>query len=105
MYNKGGSKKVKTNYKAYMAVKTHYLHYKHEIQWGVITDREKELIETEYSLNEKDLIQLDDARDFTVAIIQNDLGDDIEKNRFLIDMMSAIVFVIDCVKVNRGGEV
>ena len=94
---------MKTNYQAFKEVEKHYLHYKHQIQWGIIADRERELIETEYSLAEKDLIQLNDARDFTVAIIQNALGKDNDNDRFLMDMMSAITFVIDCNKINKGG--
>lgn len=96
---------MKTNYKAFKEVERHYLHYKDEIKRGILNERENELINAEYSLDEKDLIQLQDARDFTVAIITNSLGKNDENDWFLMDLMSAITFAIDCKIVEKGGRV
>ena len=101
---------MKTNYQAYVVVLNPYKEHTNEIRRGIINDRERLLIEKEFNLAEKDLIQLQDARDFVVASsmldISNIEGDQAEQRRwFLQDMMSAITFVIDCVKLNRGGEV
>lgn len=103
---------MKTNYQAYEAVLKHYTENQDTIQKMILNTREQFIIEGEFSLAVKDLIQLQDARDFVVAITTakclNITGEksDVEKRKAIMwDMMSAITYAIDCVKLNKGGEI
>lgn len=102
---------MKTNFQAYQTVLNHYKNHQDEISRGIINDRERLLIGKEFSLPDKDLIQLQDARDFVVAMAagetpaEGDTKEQAQEKIIIWDMMSAITFVIDCVKLSRGGEV
>lgn len=66
---------------------------------GVINQYEYQTINSSLCLNEMDILQLRNLRDFTVAYMS--------RSDSLVDWdrMSAIVYVIDCYIVNLGGEV
>lgn len=66
---------------------------------GIISEDEFELICNTLCVNEMDILQLRNLRDFTVAHLgrSEDLVD--------WDRMSAIVYVIDCCIIKLGGEV
>ena len=101
---------MKTNYQALIDIQTHYDENRGDIQWGLLRDEEVEFISKELSLEEKDLIQLQDARDFTVMYLHQ-LAEEKHKNQevndamFILDMMSAIVCVIDKYKIKLGGKI
>jgi hypothetical protein len=66
---------------------------------GLINQYEYHTIESSLCLNEMDILQLRNLRDFTVAYMgrSDSLVD--------LDRMSAIVYVIDTYIVKLGGEV
>ena len=66
---------------------------------GVINNDEFELVRNTLCVDEMDILQLRNLRDFTVAHLgrSDDLVD--------WDRMSAIVYVIDCCILDKGGEV
>ena len=68
-------------------------------QRGMTTYKEFQLIGSVLHLNEMDILQLRNLRDFTVAHLghSDSLVD--------WDRMSAITYVIDCCIVKLGGEV
>lgn len=97
---------MKTNYMTLLEIEKHYKEHNSEIRWGILAEREKNLIEEELNLKEKSLVELQNARDFTVLYITSKVEqENVDNNRFLMDMLSAIVYVIDCEKLNKGGNV
>ena len=66
---------------------------------GIISEDEFTLVRKTLCIDEMDILQLRNLRDFTVAHLgrSEDLAD--------WDRMSAIVYVIDCCIINLGGEV
>lgn len=66
---------------------------------GIISEDEFALVRKTLCIDEMDMLQLRNLRDFTVAHLgrSEDLVD--------WDRMSAIVYVIDCCIVGLGGEV
>lgn len=65
---------------------------------GIISNDEFELVRKTLCMDEMDILQLRNLRDFTVAHLgrSEDLVD--------WDRMSAIVYVIDCSIFDKGGE-
>lgn len=99
---------MKTNFTAFKEIQKHYEHYKSQIKWGLLEEREHDLIKSELELEEKSLVELQNTRDFAVCYfsqIAEKNRKDAEKERFIWDMISAITFVIDCEKINKGGRV
>lgn len=72
--------------------------YKPE-QRGIVNRNEIQLIEDVLCLNEMDILQLRNLRDFTVAHLGS------SDNLVDWDRMSAITYVIDCCILKSGGEV
>ena len=66
---------------------------------GVVTASEKDNIESILHLNEMDVLQLRNLRDFTVLFLSS--KEDMES----WDKMSAITYVIDNKIFSNGGEV
>ena len=66
---------------------------------GIISQYEYQIIESSLCLNEMNILQLRNLRDFTVAHMS--------RSDSLVDWdrMSAIVYVIDCYILKLGGEV
>lgn len=100
-----------TIYQSVLNVQKHYEDNRDSIKWGLLRDEEVEFISKELSLKDKDLIQLQDIRDFVVMYL-HDLAQSYSEDEnyskesmFILDMMSAIVCVIDKYKMNLGGRI
>lgn len=84
----------------------HYKEHKKEIEWGCLDEREQELIINKLSLEDMSLEQLQECRNSVVRYIADLVKDREKENSFLImDMLSAITFVIDTFKVKMGGQI
>lgn len=94
---------MKTNFQALKEIVNYrWLHDK-EIRYGIVNEDEARNVIKELSLKEKNLIELRNARDFTVAYIENLINK--EDNRTYWDLMSLITYLIDCEILNKGGNV
>lgn len=73
-------------------------------EWGVASPDEVELIKRELHLEEMNIIELRNMRDYTVMewAIQSQCN---VHGKMTQDKMSAITFVIDTVIWDKGGEV
>ena len=70
-------------------------------QRGMLSSEEYSLVKETLCLEEMDILQLRNLRDFTVAFFSNQEKDTMEN----WDKMSAITCVIESHIVERGGEV
>ena len=108
-------KEEKSNFQMLQEVKTHYKEYKKEIRKGILDQREIELIDNTFKLHTRQLLDIQNLRDFVVAVLPFKLtgvGESLEefKKDYLDgfdewDMMSAITTRIDFHKIRLGGEV
>lgn len=72
--------------------------------YGFVTREEQELITSTLQIEDMDLLELQNLRDFTVLFLSRSY-DDVAKERQNMDKMSAIVHVIDEKKLELGGSV
>lgn len=86
---------MKTNFQMLRELLEKY----HPVERGILSVHEMELVENTLHINEMDILQLRNLRDFTVAHMgrSNKMED--------WDRMSAITYVIDSRIVELGGEV
>lgn len=84
----------------------HYKEHHDEITWGCLDEREQDLIFDELALKDMSLEQLQDCRNSVVRCVVDLVKGSEKENSFLImDMLSAITFVIDTLKISKGGRV
>lgn len=79
----------------------------HPNKLGILSAAEVEKIEETLCLNEMDVLQLRNLRDFAVMYYSGhseNAEESNEKTRFM-DIMSGVVSVIDCHVVKQGAEV
>lgn len=90
-------------------MKSNYLMLKDLQEWtpkrhGIISAEEIQTIKETFHLNEMDNLGLQNLRDF-VVLYYSHKGDDRISHFDQMDKMSAVTYVIDSVKVERGLEV
>lgn len=90
---------MKTNFQMIIELNEVYAPEKH----GIVSMKEIYLINEKLHLDEMDILQLRNLRDFTVMYFTLNMGD--QYDRDLNDKMSAIVSVIDSKLWNKGAEV
>ncbi len=98
--------RTKTNFEAYKEVLNYWMEHP-EIENGFINEEQCQFIEVAYEIKERSVIELRDARDFTVCFSsnRNKTNEDTEKYLKLNDCTSAVTSVIDRELFNRGEEV
>lgn len=92
---------MKTNFQGLRGIIKHYVENKESINKFILEERELNVIENELSLKEKNLVQLNDARDFVVVFLANEKIEGYDA----WDLMSAITCAIDGYKIRLGGNV
>ena len=81
-----------------MTVKGHYMNTR--IDNEILTDREREVITKTFELEKRDLLDLQNLRDFVFAVCHNQYP----PTKVLFDLLTAVLFLIDEYKIKLGGS-